>query len=73
VFFRFVAERFLTLLKAQINVEIAGNSSDPMAMALQELRAKKIDMIIRRKLPNNQHEDVRVRDLILDEAAIEVL
>ena len=49
-----------------MNIEIAGGTTDPLAIALEELRAKKIDMIIRRKLPNGKHEDVHVVRYLLD-------
>ena len=43
---------------------MAGLSSDAIAIALEELKAGKINMIIRRNLPNNRHECVRVSDLV---------
>lgn len=62
---RVVGTRALQISQgAQVNVEIAGGTTDPLAIALQELRARKIDMIIRRRLPNGRHEDVRVVRLL---------
>ncbi len=58
---------------AQVRVETAGTSTDPIAIALLELRARRIDMVVRRKLPNGHVENVRVADLLLDESAIDVL
>ena len=58
---------------AQVKVDTAGVSTDPIAIALLELRARAIDMVIRRKLPNGEAENVRVSDLLLDESAIDVL
>jgi len=58
---------------AQVRVDAAGVSTDPIAIALMELRARAIDMVIRRKLPNGDVENVRVSELLLDESAIDVL
>ena len=58
---------------AQVRVDAAGVSTDPVAIALMELRARAIDMVIRRKLPNGDVENVRVSELLLDESAIDVL
>lgn len=49
---------------AKVLVDMAGLSSDPLAIALSELKAGKINMIIRRNLPNNRSESVRVSDLV---------
>lgn len=49
---------------AKVQVDMAGLSSDAIAIALEELKAGKINMIIRRNLPNNRHECVRVSDLV---------
>eukprot|EP00300_Choanocystis_sp_HF-7_P042767 c9464_g1_i1.p1 GENE.c9464_g1_i1~~c9464_g1_i1.p1 ORF type:complete len:111 (+),score=19.48 c9464_g1_i1:41-373(+) len=40
--------------------------TDPLKIALKELKSKKIPLIIRRYLPNGDHEDRRVCDLIYE-------
>ena len=40
---------------------------DPVNIAEKELREGKIDMIIRRRLPNDRHEDWNVKELALEE------
>jgi DNA-directed RNA polymerase subunit K/omega len=49
---------------AKVNVDTAGMSNDPIVIAVEELKARKIDMIIRRNLPNGRYESVRVADLV---------
>lgn len=39
---------------------------DPLEIAVKELAAGKIPFIIRRYLPNNTYEDVKVSDLIIE-------
>jgi DNA-directed RNA polymerase I, II, and III subunit RPABC2 len=39
--------------------------NDPYKIALEELKQKKIPLIIRRTLPNGKHEDWRLEDLII--------
>ncbi len=58
---------------AQVKVDTAGVSTDPIAIALLELRARAIDMVVRRRLPNGEVENVRVSELLLDDSAIDVL
>ena len=50
-------------LNAPILVELEGET-DPLEIAEKELRARKIPFIIRRKLPNGEHEDWKASDLI---------
>lgn len=58
---------------ASVEVETAGlHTTDPLVVALEELRAGKINLVLRRRLPNGAHEDVRVVDLMLDPAAMDV-
>jgi DNA-directed RNA polymerase subunit K/omega len=53
---------------APILVELTPDlNGDPLLIAEKELREKKIDMIIRRKLPNGRHEDWNVTELILED------
>jgi DNA-directed RNA polymerase subunit K/omega len=71
---RVVGTRALQISQgAQIRVDAAGVSSDPIALALRELRARALDLVVRRRLPDGSVENVRVSDLILDESAIDVL
>jgi DNA-directed RNA polymerase I, II, and III subunit RPABC2 len=51
-------------LGAPILVE-AGNETDPLRIALLELNAKKIPVIIRRFLPDHSWEDWRINDLVI--------
>lgn len=48
-------------LGAKINIET--KSFEPLVIAREELLQSKINMIIRRTLPNKQHEDCNVKDL----------
>jgi DNA-directed RNA polymerase I, II, and III subunit RPABC2 len=41
--------------------------TDPLRIALMELRQGKIPMVIRRKLPDNSHEDWVISDMIIPE------
>ena len=49
---------------APINVPVPKNMTDPLRIALLELRARKIPMKIRRTLPDNTYEDLDVNILI---------
>lgn len=40
-----------------------GNETDPLKIAMMELRARKIPIIIRRYLPDGSHEDWRIEEL----------
>jgi DNA-directed RNA polymerase I, II, and III subunit RPABC2 len=53
---------------APIQVELTPDlDEDPLNIAAKELKAGKIDMIIRRNLPNDRFEDWHVRELILED------
>jgi DNA-directed RNA polymerases I, II, and III subunit RPABC2 len=51
-------------LNSQAMVPTNGET-DPLRIALMELRARKLSMIIRRHLPDNTYEDWAVNDLIM--------
>jgi DNA-directed RNA polymerases I, II, and III subunit RPABC2 len=40
-----------------------GNETDPLKIAMMELRARKIPIIIRRYLPDGSHEDWSIDEL----------
>jgi DNA-directed RNA polymerases I, II, and III subunit RPABC2 len=52
-------------MNAPIMVELDGET-DPLQIAMKELREKKIPMIIRRYLPDNYYEDWSVEELIVE-------
>merc|ERR1711976_350571 len=52
-------------MNAPVMVELAGET-DPLAIALKELKAEKIPIIVRRYLPDGSYEDWPVRELILE-------
>ena len=52
-------------MNAPIMVELDGET-DPMQIALKELRERKIPITIRRYLPDNSYEDWAVDELIVD-------
>lgn len=41
------------------------NSTDPLQIAYQEVKEKKVNLIVRRKLPDGTKEDYYLRDMIL--------
>ena len=43
-----------------------GNETDPLKIAMKELRERKIPMIIRRYLPDNSYEDWSLDELIIE-------
>ena len=43
-----------------------GNETDPLKIAMKELRERKIPMIIRRYLPDNSYEDWNLDELIIE-------
>lgn len=49
-------------MNAPVMVDIAGEV-DPLKIAMKELRARKIPMIIRRYLPDNSYEDWSLDEL----------
>jgi len=52
-------------MNAPVMVDIAGET-DPLKIAMKELRERKIPMIIRRYLPNGEFEDWPLDDLIIE-------
>lgn len=52
-------------MNAPIMVELDGET-DPLEIAMKELRQRKIPLIIRRKLPDGSHEDWSVDELVID-------
>jgi DNA-directed RNA polymerase I, II, and III subunit RPABC2 len=52
-------------MNAPVTVEIAGET-DPLRIAMKELRERKIPLIIRRYLPDNSCEDWSLDELIID-------
>ena len=53
-------------MNAPILVPIDSNETDPLKIALKELTAKKIPLIIRRYLPDGSYEDWQCQELITD-------
>jgi DNA-directed RNA polymerase I, II, and III subunit RPABC2 len=49
-------------MNAPITVK-PGNETDPLKIAMMELRARKIPMMIRRYLPDGSHEDWSIDEL----------
>jgi len=52
-------------MNAPIMVDLEGET-DPLQIAMKELKQKKIPLIIRRKLPDGSFEDWGVNELIID-------
>lgn len=52
-------------LNAPVMVELDGES-DPLVIAMKELREKKIPLIVRRFLPDGTYEDWHVKELIVE-------
>jgi DNA-directed RNA polymerase I, II, and III subunit RPABC2 len=52
-------------MNAPVMVDIAGET-DPLKIAMKELRERKIPMVIRRYLPDNSYEDWGLDELIID-------
>lgn len=52
-------------MNAPVMVDIAGET-DPLRIAMKELRERKIPMIIRRYLPDNSYEDWNIDELIIE-------
>ncbi len=62
---RIVGARALQVsLGAPILVEISSRVSDPMDIALAELKEGVLPMTIRRTLPNGAHQDIALVDLM---------
>ena len=51
---------------APVMVELEGET-DPLAIAMKELKARKIPIIIRRFLPDGSWEDWGIEELIINE------
>lgn len=51
---------------APIMVELEGET-DPLKIAMKELKARKIPIIIRRYLPDNSFEDWNINELVITE------
>ena len=52
-------------MNAPVMVDI-GNETDPLKIAMKELRDRKIPMIIRRYLPDGSYEDWNLDELIIE-------
>ncbi|KAL5267148.1 hypothetical protein ACHWQZ_G004250 [Mnemiopsis leidyi] len=52
-------------MNAPIMVELKGQT-DPLEIAKQELKERKIPLIVRRYLPDNSYEDWSIDELIID-------
>jgi DNA-directed RNA polymerase I, II, and III subunit RPABC2 len=52
-------------MNAPVMVDIAGET-DPLKIAVKELRERKIPMIIRRYLPDSSYEDWNIDELIIE-------
>ncbi|ORX43686.1 RNA polymerase Rpb6 [Hesseltinella vesiculosa] len=52
-------------LNAPVTVELEGET-DPLVIAMKELREKKVPLIVRRFLPDGTYEDWHVKDLIVE-------
>ncbi|KAI8099783.1 RNA polymerase, subunit omega/K/RPB6 [Halteromyces radiatus] len=52
-------------LNAPVTVELDGET-DPLVIAMKELREKKIPLIVRRFMPDGTFEDWNVKDLIVE-------
>ncbi|CAO3615643.1 unnamed protein product [Cunninghamella blakesleeana] len=52
-------------LNAPVTVELDGET-DPLVIAMKELREKKIPLIVRRFMPDGTYEDWHVKDLIVE-------
>ncbi|WRT69775.1 uncharacterized protein IL334_006766 [Kwoniella shivajii] len=53
-------------MNAPVLVPVEGET-DPLEIALKELAAKKVPLVIRRYLPDNSFEDWKVEELIIQE------
>jgi len=52
-------------MNAPVMVDLEGET-DPLKIAMKELRERKIPIIVRRYLPDGSHEDWSVDELIVD-------
>lgn len=55
----------LSSMNAPVMVDIE-NETDPLKIAMKELRERKIPIKIRRYLPDGSHEDWAIEELIMD-------
>lgn len=53
-------------MNAPVLVEVDSYMTDPLEIAMKELRQKVIPFIIRRWLPDGSYEDWRIDELIID-------
>ena len=60
-----LASLLLCSMNAPVMVEIDGET-DPLKIAMKELKERKIPMVIRRFLPDGSHEDWSLDELIID-------
>ena len=52
-------------MNAPVMVDLEGET-DPLKIAIKELKEKKIPMLVRRYLPDNSYEDWSVDELTID-------
>ena len=52
-------------MNAPVMVELEGET-DPLQIAMKELKAKKIPIVIRRFMPDNSYEDWSIDELIIE-------
>ncbi|KAM7265069.1 hypothetical protein ACFE04_002752 [Oxalis oulophora] len=55
-------------MNAPVMVELEGGETDPLEIAMKELRERKIPFTIRRYLPDNSYEDWGVDELIVEDS-----
>lgn len=53
-------------MNAPIMVELEVGETDPLQIAMKELRERKIPLIIRRYLPDGSYEDWSINELEID-------
>mmetsp|Transcript_5528 Transcript_5528/g.7166 ORF Transcript_5528/g.7166 Transcript_5528/m.7166 type:complete len:130 (+) Transcript_5528:68-457(+) len=54
-------------MNAPVMVELEPTDTDPLQIAMKELRQKKIPIIIRRYLPHGDYEDWSVDELLIED------
>ncbi|XP_059809548.1 DNA-directed RNA polymerases I, II, and III subunit RPABC2 isoform X2 [Hypanus sabinus] len=59
-----ITTSYMTKMCAPVMVELEGET-DPLQIAMKELKARKIPIIIRRYLPDGSYEDWGVDELII--------
>ena len=64
--FRFYSHVALRRMNAPVLVPTEGET-DPLEIAMKELAAKKIPLVVRRYLPDGSYEDWTVSELIVSE------